>query len=401
MTRTRRSLIVALALVVGLAGVFSAGFALGAQGERPFPVLTGSSGEPLGFDSVEDAFDRITSSAVDPPDEEALARGAIKGMIEALKDGNDPYALFFSPRGYRALQELTRGRFTGIGVWLKTKNDDRLEIVGVLPDTPALEAGLRSGDVILSVDGRSLEGVSADEAVGLIKGREGTEVSLEIDRDGEVLRFTITRAEIDLPNLEAELRDDGIGYVRLFGFARNAGRQLRAEVEALVRRGARGIVLDLRDNGGGLFSEAVNVASVFVEEGTLVVYRDAEREDVTYEAKGDALENIPLVVLVNEGTASASEIVAGAVQDHERGTLVGTTTYGKGSVQEVVELPDASAVKFTTAAYLTPDGRNINGEGIAPDVEVDAGDPPEPDVQLKRALEVLRELIAAGATSRG
>lgn len=401
MTRAQRSFIVALASVVALAGIFSAGFALGAQGERPFSVLTGSSEEPLGFQSVQDAFDRITSSAVDAPDEEALARGAIKGMIEVLKEANDPYALFFNPRGYRALQELTTGRFTGIGVWLKTKDDDRLEIVGVLPGTPAEAAQLRAGDVIVSVDGRSLDGVSSDEAVGMIKGREGTEVELEVDRRGTAMAFTITRAEIDLPNLEAELRDDDVGYVRLFGFARNAGRQLRSEVEDLAEQGARGIVLDLRDNGGGLFTEAVNVASVFIEDGTVVVYRDGDSEDVSYEAEGDAVDQIPLVVVVNEGTASASEIVAGAIQDHERGTLVGGTTYGKGSVQEVVELPDSSALKFTTAAYVTPEGRNINGQGIEPDVEVSPGEEPEPDVQLQRALEVLRELIAATANSRG
>lgn len=400
MTRAQKTLIVTLALLVAMAGVFSAGLALGAQGERPFSVLTGSSEEPLGFESVEDAYEKIVSSAVDPPDEEVLARAAIKGMIEALKDGDDPYALFFNPRGYRALQELTTGRFTGIGVWLKTKDDDRLEIVGILPDTPAEEAGLQAGDVIVSVDGRSLEGVSADEAVGLIKGRAGSEVALEIDRDGDEMQFGITRAEIDLPNLEAELRDDGIGYVRLFGFARNAGRQLRDEVEGFARNGARGIVLDMRDNGGGLFTEAVNVASVFIEDGTVVVYRDSDTDDVTYEAKGNAIEDIPLVVLVNEGTASASEIVAGAIQDHDRGTLVGNTTYGKGSVQEVLELPDASAVKFTTAAYLTPEGRNINGQGVEPDVEVGPGRNEEPDVQLQRALQVLRELIA-GRSTRG
>lgn len=402
MTRYQRAVLIALALVVATVGVFSAGFALGAGEERGFPVLTGSSGAPLGFESVEDAFEKITSSAVDPPGEEELARGAIKGMIEVLKD-EDPYALFFNPRGYRALQELTTGKFTGIGVWLKTRDDEQLEIVGVLPDTPALAAGLKAGDVILSVDGSSLEGVSSDEAVGIIKGEVGSDVTLRIDRSGETLDFTITRAEIDLPNLEAEMRDDAVGYIRLFGFARNAGRQLRAEVERFAEQGAQGIVLDLRDNGGGLFSEAVDVASVFIEEGTVVVYRDAEAEEIVYEAKGNAIEDLPLVVLVNGATASASEIVAGAIKDQERGTIVGVTTYGKGSVQEVVRLPDASAVKFTTAAYLTPDGHNINGQGVAPDVQVEPGedDDEDNDAQLDRALEVLRELIARGGSTRG
>ena len=231
----------------------------------------------------------------------------------------------------------------------------------------------------------------------LIKGPEGTDVRLGITREGDSLSFSITRARIELPNLQARLTEQKLGYVRLLGFARKAGEQLRDEVEELTEEGAEGIVLDLRDNGGGLFSEAISVASVFIEDGEIVTYRDNTKEDVVYDAEGEAFEDVPLVVLVNEGTASASEIVAGALKDRDRAVIIGTTTYGKGSVQEIVPLPDTSALKFTTAAYLTPDGDNINGKGIDPDVRVDA----EPEEQYRRAVEILQGIVLSETGARG
>jgi carboxyl-terminal processing protease len=355
----------------------------------------GSSGD---FDLAEEAYRQIVSSAVDAPGAEALVRGAIKGMLEVVRE-DDPYALFYSPTAYRSFQELTSGEFSGIGVWLKEK-EDGLTIVSVLPSTPAVDAGLQEGDVIRTIDGKAVSDLTSDEAVAHIKGPEGTEVSLGIQRGEIELEFTLTREEIDLPNLQANLRPDDLGYIQLFGFARGAGAEVRDQVAEMIDRGAEGIVLDLRNNGGGLFSEAVDVASVFIEDGEVVVYREAGRgsgvEDTTYEAEGDAFEDVPLVVLVNEGTASASEIVAGALQDQERATLIGTTTYGKGSVQEVVRLRDASALKLTTAAYLTPEGRDINGKGIAPDVEV-------ADVleQKDRAVEILKGIIISTEGAQG
>jgi carboxyl-terminal processing protease len=393
---------VSLAILAALAVCLTA-FTLGKRvGERggsgagPFS-LAGDGEEAAGFDLVEDAFDEIRSSAVDAPPTEDLVRGAIKGMLEVVKK-DDPYALFYSPTAYRSFQELTTGEFSGIGVWLKDK-EEGLTIVSVLPSTPAVEAGLREGDVIETIDGKPVSAFTSDEAVAHIKGPEGSDVSLGILRDGNSLDFDITRAEIALPNLQANLRGDDLGYIQLFGFARGAGDEVSEEVSEMIDQGAEGIVLDLRNNGGGLFSEAVEVASVFIEDGDVVIYREAGRdgnEDTTYEAEGDAFEDVPLVVLVNEGTASASEIVAGALQDQERATLIGTTTYGKGSVQEVVRLRDASALKLTTAAYLTPEGRDINGSGIEPDVEV-----AETDEQKDRAVEILKGIIISTDGAQG
>ena len=389
---------VSLAVLAALAVCMTA-FTLGVKvGERSDGgggfSLAGDGGGPQGFDLVEDAFEEIRSSAVDAPTSEQLARGAVKGMLEVLKK-EDPYALFYSPTAYRSFQELTTGEFSGIGVWLKDK-EEGLTIVSVLPSTPAVTAGLREGDVIRTIDGKAVADITSDEAVAHIKGPEGTEVSLGILREGEDLEFEITRAEIALPNLQANLRADDLGYIQLFGFARGAATEVRDEVDAMLDQGAEGIVLDLRNNGGGLFSEAVEVASVFIEDGDVVIYRERPEGDTTYEAEGDAFEDVPLVVLVNEGTASASEIVAGALQDQERATLIGVKTYGKGSVQEVVRLRDASALKLTTAAYLTPEGRDINGSGIEPDVEV-----AETAEQKDRAVEILKGIIISTDGAQG
>jgi carboxyl-terminal processing protease len=391
MERWQKLSIALLSAVVAGMAIFSAGFSLGR--DRSSGVEAGGGDGGLGV--IGEAFREIRSSAVDPPGDSALARGAVKGMIKALKDGDDPYALFYSPSGFQSFQELTSGHFSGIGVWLKQKGG-RLEIVSVLPSTPALEAGLARGDVLRNIDGRSVEEMTVDEAVARIKGRAGTKVEIGVQRRGSPLSFTITRKSIELPNLVARRTGD-LGYVRLLGFARGAGAQLRSEVHDLTEAGVEGIVLDLRDNGGGLFSEGIDVASVFIDDGKIVTYRARSEPERVYRAGGEAFETIPLVVLVNEGTASASEIVAGALQDRERAILVGEQTYGKGSVQEIFPLSDASALKLTTGAYFTPDGRNISGQGIEPDVQVDS----DRTAQRQRAVEILRGIVISTDGAQG
>ena len=389
-----------LAAIVAATTLFAAGFWVGRGRTVEIPVFSeDSTGGPGRYDGrgnqvISEAYRRIVTSAVDPPSEDALVRGAIKGMVDVLKDAGDPYALFYGARSFQEFQELTTGEFSGIGVWLDVKDGD-LVVLSVLPNSPALEVGLQPGDVIEAIDGDPVAKMTTDEAVARIKGKSGTDVDLTIDRGGpEQVSFSVTRAPIEFPNLRSELRDDDIGYINLVGFARGAGKQLHAEVEKLLDDGAEGIVLDIRDNGGGLFSESIDVASVFVEDGVITTYRSPEQE-LEYEAKGDAFEDVPLVVLVNGNTASASEIVAGALQDNDRAIVVGSTTFGKGSVQEVIPLSDASALKLTTAAYLTPDGTNINGEGIEPDVEVPGN---QPGVQESRAVEILKGIVLSAAS---
>lgn len=384
---------VAVALVSFAGGLLAGGLN---DGEPDRLARPGRIAEGEGSEVIADALEQIRSTAVDPPTEQALVRGALRGIVKALKKSDDPYALFYSPQGYRNFQELTTGKFSGIGVWVRPRSG-RLEVVSVLPQTPARRAGLERGDVITRIDQLPVSGMSPDEAVARIKGREGTSVDLTVDRGGDTLSYTITRASIDLPNLKAGLTPERFGYMRLFGFARHAGDQLRAQVRRFVQAGAKGMILDLRDNGGGLFSEGVDVASVFIENGEVVVYREKDSEDVVYEAEGDAFQDVPLVVLVNSGTASASEIVAGALQDRGRAIIVGTRTYGKGSVQEIVPLLDSSALKLTTATYLTPSGHDINGSGIEPDVVVDAS----ASIQRSRAIEILNGIVLSTTGAQG
>jgi carboxyl-terminal processing protease len=403
----RRSAIIAATLALTLiAAGFAAGLVVarddepgvrvGRDGDDVSITIDGKIQEGHGPDVLGEALEQILSQSVNPPAEDALVRGAIRGMVKVLKkQSDDPYALFYTPSAYEDFQELTTGKFSGIGVWVEPARK-RFVIVSVLPGTPARRAGLKAGDVITTINGQSVEGMTSDEAVGRIKGPAGTEVTVGVERADAPLEFTITRASIELPNLRAHRTNDGFGYIRLFGFARGAGSQLRNEVDQLVDEGVNGIVLDMRDNGGGLFDEGVEVASVFIESGDVVIYREQDSDDVVYEAEGEAFEDVPLVVLVNERSASASEIVAGAIQDNERGIVVGTTTYGKGSVQQVVPLLDSSALKLTTAAYLTPQGRNIDGRGIEPDVEVSGS-----SAQRSRAIEVLRGISLSSSDSQG
>lgn len=346
---------------------------------------------------VDQVFDKIRSAAVHPPGDKVLERGAIKGMVDILKKRDDPYAYFFSPKSYRSFQELTTGEFSGIGVWLRNQSG-RLAVASVLPSSPAQRAGLHKGDVIDSINGRVVKDLASEEAVTKIKGPAGSRVKLGVERNGRELVFTLTRTSLELPTVISHLTHSGdYGYVRLIEFSKGAGRQVRRSVGSLTAAGARGIILDLRDDGGGLFTEAIDVASIFLDKGVIVRYRERSGPQRVYRALGNSLGDVPLVVLVNGGTASASEIVAGALQDRDRAILVGTRTYGKGSVQQVLPLPDSSALKITTAAYLTPKGRNINGKGIEPDVEVTSG----ARAQRERAIQILSGIAVSLAGSRG
>jgi carboxyl-terminal processing protease len=388
MERHHRLVVAGLAILVVGSTVFSIGFALGRRSGDAIEIR-GVSGGSLSL--LDEVYRNIRSSAVDPPGDGVLSRGAVKGMVEALRRSSDPYAQFFSPKSYSSFSELTTGKFSGIGIWLKQKGRE-LEIVSVIPSTPARDAGLQRGDAVVEIDGAPVSDMTADEAVARIKGAAGTTVSLVIDRDGEALTFEIERKTINLPNLRKHLEGE-IGYVRLYTFARGAGDEVRRTMETMLADGAQGVILDLRDNGGGLFSEGIDVASDFIEDGKIVSYKERSQPPEVYRARGDAFDKVPLVVLVNEGTASASEIVAGALQDHNRAVIIGTETYGKGSVQEVVPLPDASAFKLTIASYYTPDGTNLSGNGIRPDVVVDAS----PRVQKERAIETLRGIVASSS----
>ena len=386
MERLFRAVIGVLLVVI----VRLAGFILGARAAEDggsLDLFSGSSSTQV----IEDAFEKIKEESADPPTDEALTRGAIDGMLEVVKK-KDNYASFYDQQDYEAFRDYSAGSFSGIGVNLNT-DAERLVILSVIPETPAEEVGLKRGDVLVEVDGDPISEMTNEEAVGRIKGPPGTQVNITVLRDRRRLDFEITRAEISFPNADGRLTGDDVGFIQLFGFAKGAGDDLREEVIDLRNRGAEGYVLDLRDNGGGLLSEAIEVASVFIEEGEIVTYKERGQVEQVFDATGDAFQDVPLVVLVNAGTASASEIVAGAFQDTDRAQLVGTMTFGKGSVQEILALPDRSAVKLTTGKYYSPDGRTIEGVGLKPDVEIDVR-----RRQQKEAVALARGMI--GSSSR-
>jgi carboxyl-terminal processing protease len=328
-----------------------------------------------------------------PADQERVY-GAIKGMVNSF---NDQHTSFIDPVRAAIITENMQGSFSGIGATVRLDEAGRLIVVDPMLDQPAFRAGLRPNDMVLAIDGQSIEGLSLYEAVSLIRGPTGSSVTLTILREDEPESFdvAIVRARIELEVVEARLVEEAeeIGYVRLTQFSNGASEKLAEAIETLLSQGATAIVLDLRSNPGGLLSEAVNVSSLFIREGPIVIEKLKGGEEKVFEAKRHRKRfDIPLVILVNGGSASASEIVAGAIQDTDRATVMGEQTFGKGSVQLPHHLSDGSELRVTIAEWLTPSRRQIHGKGITPDIIVEMvfdEEAPDADPQLAEAVEFL------------
>ncbi len=326
----------------------------------------------------------------DLPSNDDLINGAIEGSLESL---DDEYTRYVRADVAALLREDFGGSVEGIGAFVRENDDGFVEIVAPIEGQPADLIGLLPGDIVLEVDGEDIVGQDFYAIIAKVRGPRGTDVTLKILREGEddFLEFTITRARFEVPIVESEMLEENIGYVRLTEFSANAGAQLTAEVEALLAQNPDGLILDLRNNPGGFLDQSVEVADLFLTEGTVLFQRDSQGGEREFHSdNGDVAETIPLVVLVNPGSASASEIVAGAIQDHERGTLMGEITFGKGSVQLLHELSDGSELRVTIARWFTPDDHSINGVGITPDIEVLPDFESEEDVQLQEAIEFLQ-----------
>jgi carboxyl-terminal processing protease len=362
-------------------------------GEIQDTFLHPTAQEPPEFELFWEAWGHVEQSFYgDLPDGKGLTYGAIRGMLSAL---GDPYTFFIEPSDHEMEEAQLEGRHGGIGAEYVMAHG-YLVVVAVLDDSPAMQAGIRTGDIIIEVDGTDIMGLSQNEAILLIRGGEvGTEVTLTIFREDEAEPLTVSliREEIEVPTVIWELKEDNIGYVRVSFLGGRTNDELGRALRELKNLGAEKLVLDLRDNPGGIVTVAVDVSGQFIDTGVIFYERDKDGNDKVFNARrGGAAIDMPLAVLVNGGTASASEIVAGALQDHERGALIGQRTFGKGSMQTIHELSDNSGIHVTIAHWLTPDRHEIQDAGLVPDIEVvpsqealDRGEDP----QLVRALEYL------------
>ncbi len=328
-----------------------------------------------------------------------ITYSAIAGLLSSVKD---KYTVFLSPKEYQELNEgLDGGGFSGVGISIQVDEKTKfLDVNQVIQDGPAEKAGLKDGDTVLSVDGKSTKGLTVDQDAKLLRGDKGSIVKLTIERDGNTMQpIPITRDIIHQPSVYAKLLDNGIGYARLSVFGSTTATELSAALTKLQNQGAKAYVLDLRDNGGGYLNAAIDVSSKFIPSGPIVSVEQRGGSNTQYDAEDTAITPKPLAVLVNKYTASASEITSGAIQDSGVGELIGEKTYGKGVVQTIHPLPDGSAVKITSARYLTPRGRDINLVGIQPDIvtiepkTARFGDPTT-DPQLQSAITYLQGRIA-------
>lgn len=307
--------------------------------------------------------------------EEIETREVIEGAINGLLISLDPHSTYLKPENYQDFRNETNGSFTGIGIKI-TLRDGIITVISPIADTPADKAGIKARDQIVKIDGMSTKGKTPYDAVKILRGPIGSEVTISVYREGwEYPKdFVLKRSEIPLVSVKSLTLKPGFGYIRISNFQRNTTKELKQHIDDLQKTGKlNGLILDLRNNPGGLLEQAVNISDLFLEEGLIVYTRGRKKEqDLTFEAEpGQVLGGNPLVILVNEGTASASEIVAGAIQDHHRGVIVGTKTFGKGSVQSVIPLSDGAGLKMTTAHYYTPSGRSIQATGIIPDIEAE------------------------------
>ncbi len=320
--------------------------------------------------NFSDIFARVKSDYVEQVSDKELIENAIRGMLSGL----DPHSTYLDPEEYKELKIGTTGQFGGLGIQVGME-DGYVKVISPIDDTPAHRAGIKSGDLIIRLDTKSVKDMTLNEAVRVMRGKPGTTIELSVIRDGkeEPIKFKLKRAIIKVRSVKSHMLEPGYAYVRLSTFQSKTAKHLAQAIKDLIKKNEKplnGLILDLRNNPGGVLNAAADVSDLFIDEGKLV-YTQGRIDDSHFEfnAKpGDVLEKTPIVVLINGGSASASEIVAGALQDHNRAIIMGQKSFGKGSVQTIQELRNGGAVKFTTARYYTPNGRSIQAQGIDPDI---------------------------------
>lgn len=306
---------------------------------------------------------------LDDIDQSKMQDAVCKGMVDGL---GDTYAAYYNEPEYRDMKEKTSGNYCGIGAYVsQSATDGSISVVQPIKGSPAEKAGLKSGDIISQVDGASIEGMDLTAVVSKMKGKAGTKVELTVIRDNHPKTFHLTREEIHSQTVASRMLDGKIGYIAVSSFEEVTKQQFREALDKLEKKGEESLIIDLRNNGGGLLSTAVDMLNRLLPEGVVVYTKDKEGKKEVYRSDGKESFDKPVVILVNENSASASEVFSGAMQDYGKAVLIGTTTFGKGIVQTVFDLPDGTALKLTTSKYYTPKGRNIHGTGLKPDVSVE------------------------------
>lgn len=390
-----RKFLTYLSIIVLIFGVYLLGYSVGHQSlqfEKGYipKIESLELGKPkdIDFSLFWEVWNKLEEKYVGQVDKWKIFYGAISGMVQGL---GDPYTVFLTPEQSKQFLEEIKGEFEGVGIEIALKNK-KLTVVSPLDDSPAKAAGIRAGDVIDKVDDRETLAMTLDEAVEAIRGKKGTEVNLSILRDDKPLEFKIKRALIKIKSVKWEMKGD-VAYLKVSQFLEETSRAAEKAAGEILAKKPKGIILDLRNNPGGYLDGAVDLASLFIKEGVIVYEEEKSGKKEELRAKGNAkLADLPLVVLINAGSASGSEIVAGALQDFKKGILIGEKTFGKGTVQSFERLKDGSTLRITVAKWLTPNGRAINEQGLGPDIEIEMTEEDENagrDPQLERAIKEL------------
>ncbi|MDF2617368.1 MAG: carboxyl-terminal protease [Xanthobacteraceae bacterium] len=340
---------------------------------QPTQAMAAASDTYRQLNLFGDVFERVRADYVEKPDDGKLVESAINGMLSSL----DPHSTYMDAKDFRDMQVQTRGQFGGLGIEV-TMEDGLVKVVAPIDDTPAAKAGVQAGDLIAKLDGEEVKGMTLNQAVDKMRGAVSTPIKLTIIRKGadKPLELTLTRDIINIKSVRARVESDDIGYIRITSFSEQTGEGLKKAIADLTKQigedKLKGFIIDLRNNPGGLLDQAIDVSDAFLDRGEIVSTRGRNPEETERRnaRPGDLATNKPVIVLVNGGSASASEIVAGALQDHKRATILGSLSFGKGSVQTVIPVSGNAAIKLTTARYYTPSGRSIQAKGIQPDIEL-------------------------------
>jgi len=379
------------------AGIFQSG--LNKNAETSASETSDVSGDILSIKSIEDTINLVLSNSINVKTKDELISAAVRGVIDSL---GDKYADYFPRDEYNRILDSYSGTMSGIGIVVTTDDKGQVIVVKTIADSPASKKGVKEGDVIIAVEGKDIKGITLDTVISLIRGKEGTDVNITVFRssDNNNLDFKITRERFYVPNYYTKVLEGNIAYVQYIDFQENGAKQMNEELKKMVDGGAKGIILDLRNNLGGTLIDAVDLCDLFLDKGVIVTVKGRSNNKESFEefsAKSGGYTEIPMIVLINGYSASASELAAGALKDNNRAVLVGEKSFGKGTVQILERLSDGSGIKFTTAKYYLPSGVTIDGVGVQPDILVPLTPEDKEDLQLNRAIEEIKKMIEKDA----